>query len=57
MKKFEIKELKKALNNLEILISDIEAVRYSSNNSDLEEVLSNLEQQKFNISEIIYCSE
>ena len=46
MKKFEIKELKWVLNNLEVVIGDLDAVLYTSGNDSVSELVSELERQK-----------
>ena len=53
MKKFEIKELKKALNNLEIVIGDLDAVLYTSGNNSVSELIDDLKRQKAYLFEII----
>ena len=53
MKKFEIKELKKALNNLEIVIGDLDAVLHTSGNDSVSDIVVELERQKTYLSAII----
>ena len=53
MKNFEIKELKKALNNLEIVIGDLDAVLYTSGNDSVSDLIDDLKRQKAYLSEII----
>lgn len=53
MKQFEIEELKKVLNNLEIVIGDLDAVLYTSGSDSVSELVSELGRQKVYLSEII----